>query len=47
MPGSPEAKLSLGAKSDTEVIVVGGGTDPYWSGGDFRYISSASIDKYR
>jgi hypothetical protein len=30
-----------------EIIVVGGGTNPYWSAGDFQYMSSASIDKWR
>ncbi len=30
-----------------EIIVVGGGTNPYWVGGDFSYISSTSIDKWR
>ena len=47
MPGFPGAKLPPGAKSNIEVIVVGGGTNPYWSGGDSQYISCASIDKYR
>ena len=47
MPGFPRVKLPPGAKPNTEVIVVGGGTNLYWSGGEFQYISSASIDKYR
>jgi hypothetical protein len=46
-PGMPGAKLPPGSKSQIEIIVVGGGTNPYWSGGDFQYISSASIDSYR
>jgi hypothetical protein len=30
-----------------DIIVVGGGTNPYWVGGDFRYVASASIDNWR
>ncbi len=30
-----------------EIIVVGGGTNTYWSGGDFSYMSSAAVDKWR
>jgi hypothetical protein len=30
-----------------EIIVVGGGTNPYWVAGDFSYASSASVDKWR
>ena len=30
-----------------EIIVTGGGTNTYWSGGDFSYAASASIDKWR
>ncbi len=53
---SPKASAKVGA-SDREfppdssvpldIIVVGGGTNPYWVGGDFRYVSSASVDKWR
>ena len=30
-----------------EIIVMGGGTNTYWSGGDFSYQSSTSIDEWR
>ncbi len=33
--------------SAIEILVVGGGTNPYWSAGDFAYMSSASVDKWR
>lgn len=30
-----------------EIIVMGGKTNTYWSGGDFSYATSASVDKWR
>jgi hypothetical protein len=30
-----------------EILVVGGGTNTYWGGGDFSYMSSANVDKWR
>jgi hypothetical protein len=30
-----------------EVIVTGGGTNTFWGGGDFSYVASASIDKWK
>ena len=30
-----------------EIIVVGGGTNTYWGGGDFSYMSSALVDTWR
>ena len=30
-----------------EIVSVGGGTNTFWSGGDFSYVGSASIDKWR
>ncbi len=30
-----------------EIIVTGGGTNTYWTGSDFGYATSASIDKWR
>jgi hypothetical protein len=35
------------SRTPIEIIVTGGGTNTYWSGGDFSYFSSASIDKWR
>lgn len=36
MPGNP-----------VEIIVVGGETNPFWQVGDFRYVASASVDKWK
>jgi hypothetical protein len=33
--------------SGIEVIVLGGETNTYWFGGDFSYVTSASIDTWR
>jgi hypothetical protein len=30
-----------------EILVVGGGTNTYWGGGDFSYMSSALVDSWR
>ena len=30
-----------------EIVVTGGGTNTFWSGGDFGYIGSASVDYWR
>jgi len=30
-----------------EILVVGGGTNTYWGGGDFSYMSSALVDTWR
>jgi hypothetical protein len=34
-------------KSSIEVIVLGGETNTYFAGGDFSYVTSASVDKWR
>jgi hypothetical protein len=34
-------------RSPIEIIVVGGGTNAFWVAGDFSYVSSASVDKWR
>jgi hypothetical protein len=39
-PGTP-------ARNPIQVIVTGGSTNPYWSGGDFGIARTASIDKWR
>jgi hypothetical protein len=47
---SPQSKASSGraaSATSIEIVVVGGGTNTFWSGGDFSYISSASVDKWR
>jgi hypothetical protein len=43
-PGSP---TDAPPTSAVEVLVTGGGTNTYWSGGDFSYIASASVDKWK
>jgi hypothetical protein len=30
-----------------EIVVTGGGTNTFWSGGDFGYVGSASVDMWR
>ena len=35
------------SRTPIEIIVTGGGTNTYWSGGDFSYSASVSIDKWR
>ena len=35
------------ARTPIEIVVVGGGTNAFWVAGDFSYVSSASIDKWR
>jgi hypothetical protein len=30
-----------------EIVVTGGGTNTFWSGGDFGYVGSASVDQWR
>jgi hypothetical protein len=35
------------ASFSIEIITLGGGTNTFWSGGDFAYVASASVDKWR
>jgi hypothetical protein len=35
------------SRNPIEIIVTGGSTNSYWSGGDFTYASSVSVDKWR
>jgi len=39
--GFPESRTPI------EIIVTGGGANTYWSGGDFSYSASVSVDKWR
>jgi hypothetical protein len=32
---------------DVNIMVTGGETNPYWQGGTLRYVTSASVDKWR
>jgi hypothetical protein len=34
-------------RAGIEILAVGGGTNTYWSGGDFRVNTSASVDEWR
>jgi len=43
----PRPGAASGSMSGIEVIVLGGETNTYWFGGDFSYVTSASIDKWR
>jgi hypothetical protein len=47
---SPESDSPLQLfrpNAGAEIAVVGGGTNPYWYAGDFRYLTSASVDEWR
>ena len=45
--GRPFFPETLDAQNSLEIVVVGGGTNTYWAGGDFSYMSSASVDQWR
>ena len=45
--GRPGAPPDPNPKSSVEIIVLGGETNTYWAGGDFSYVTSASVDKWR
>jgi hypothetical protein len=36
-----------GGRSPVEIIITGGSTNAYWFGGDFSYVASAPVDKWR
>lgn len=38
---------TIDAENSIEILVVGGSTNTYWGGGDFSYMSSALVDKWR
>lgn len=35
------------SRTSIEIVVTGGGTNTFWSGGDFAYVGSASVDQWR
>jgi hypothetical protein len=37
----------ISSNAPVEMLVVGGGTDAFWMAGDFRYMGTASVDKWR
>jgi hypothetical protein len=41
------SKDTSGPTTSIEIVVTGGGTNTFWSGGDFGYAGSASVDQWR
>jgi hypothetical protein len=47
-PPESDSPLRLfGPNAGVEIAVVGGETNPFWFAGDFRYLTSASVDKWK
>lgn len=46
-PTSGTGIASTNSATPIEIVVVGGGTNTFWSGGDFTYVASASIDHWK
>ena len=46
-PGADSPRLLMAPNSQVEVMVVGGGTEVSWQLGDFSWMASASVDKWR
>jgi len=46
-PPGATPPAGMPARTPIEVLAVGGQTNTYWSGGDFSYVTSASIDKWK
>jgi hypothetical protein len=44
---SRDSGLLASNETSIEVVVTGGGTNTYWSGGDLGYVGSASVDQWR
>ncbi len=47
---SPESDSPLqlfSSNAGVEIAVVGGETNPFWFAGDFRYLTSASVDRWK
>ncbi len=38
---------ALARATGIELLVTGGGTNTFWAGGDFSYLASASVDKWK
>jgi hypothetical protein len=45
--GRPFFPETLEDENSIEIVVTGGGTNTYWGGGDFSYMSSAAVDPWR
>jgi hypothetical protein len=46
LPVSPFGQKQ-GVDAPINIVVVGGGTNPYWTAVDFSYVASASVDRWR
>ncbi|NLV30249.1 MAG: hypothetical protein GXY47_03760 [Acidobacteria bacterium] len=46
-PAFMASKDSNETSTSIEIVVTGGGTNTFWSGGDFGYVGSASVDDWR
>ncbi len=46
-PNLTASKDTAVSPTTIEIVVTGGGTNTFWSGGDFGYVASASADKWR
>lgn len=44
---NPRGKSAMSLPLNLNIVVVGGGTNPYWTAVDFGYVASASVDKWR
>ena len=47
MGPAPGAVAGSAPPDPIEIVVTGGETNTFWSGGDFSYVTSASVDKWR
>ena len=46
-PAFMASKDNNETSTSIEIVVTGGGTNTFWSGGDFGYVGSASVDQWR
>lgn len=46
-PGAKTTHPLISSNAPVEMLVIGGGTDAFWMAGDFRYMGTASVDKWR
>lgn len=44
---APGAVAGTAPPNPIEIVVTGGGTNTFWSGGDFSYVTSANVDNWR
>jgi len=41
------SKTTTSPLNSIDIVVTGGGTNTFWSGGDFGYAGSGSVDQWR